>query len=120
MHGCTDARRCAPPGPGRHQPQPVAGEHGSGPAGARLCGGDARARAAPLNRSCAGPQAREDAFLLSTCRRSRDVVASAVLDSVKTPDLYTQCQFCPVPRGDAQCDTRFFDAMRCGEHVSER
>ena len=62
-------------------------------------------------------QERPDAFLLSNCRRTRSQAARALKESVH---LYTQCRFCPVPRGDSQCDSRYYDAMRAGEDLAWR
>ena len=67
--------------------------------------------------TCPVIQERPDVFLLSNCRRTRTQAAGVLKESVH---LYAQCRFCPVPRGDAQCDNRYYDAMRAGEDLARR
>lgn len=57
---------------------------------------------------------RNDSYVLSTCRSDRADFAATTFSSGDSATLYSQCQFCPTPRGDSNCDTRFFDAMRVG------
>eukprot|EP00730_Choanoeca_flexa_P009371 TRINITY_DN12636_c1_g1_i2.p1 TRINITY_DN12636_c1_g1~~TRINITY_DN12636_c1_g1_i2.p1 ORF type:complete len:439 (+),score=71.28 TRINITY_DN12636_c1_g1_i2:1115-2431(+) len=56
--------------------------------------------------------ARDDSYLHSNCRATRAKVMADLQQ--KSTDLYSRCRFCPVPRGDAQCDIRYYDTMRAG------
>ena len=56
---------------------------------------------------------RTDSFVRATCRRDRNNL-NAVLNTYSPAELYSQCEFCPLPKGDSLSDRRFFDAMRTG------
>lgn len=57
---------------------------------------------------------RNDSYVRANCRTTRSSDAASVLTSDSSAQLYSQCQFCPLAKGDSNSDTRLFDAMRTG------
>ncbi|EDQ84446.1 uncharacterized protein MONBRDRAFT_30215 [Monosiga brevicollis MX1] len=57
---------------------------------------------------------RNDSFVQGNCRSDRANLAATSLRTDESALLYAQCEYCPTPRGDTNCDTRFFDALRVG------
>jgi hypothetical protein len=56
---------------------------------------------------------RGDSYVRAMCRRHRTESQTDMNTRVST-ELYSQCEFCPLPKGDSLSDRRYFDAMRTG------
>jgi len=69
----------------------------------------------------APPVANDEAYVSAFCRDERLAMAEAsrhgktiARDSQPIPVVYRMADFCPCPRGDANSDSRMYDAIRAG------